>query len=64
MNTEVKPCPFCGSQPGPLADEIDGSLVCGTCGARGPQRKFEWMPGQDGIIGRWNIRVNDAEVKK
>jgi len=50
------PCPFCDSQPGPLASEIDGSLICDTCGARGPTHKFEWMKGQDGIRGRWNIR--------
>lgn len=50
-------CPFCGSQPGPLASEIDGSLVCDTCGARGPTHKFEWMKGQDGIHGRWNLRA-------
>uniref|UniRef100_A0A6H1Z7X5 Restriction alleviation protein n=1 Tax=viral metagenome TaxID=1070528 RepID=A0A6H1Z7X5_9ZZZZ len=49
-------CPFCGSQPGPLATEEDGSLVCDGCLARGPKRKFEWMDGQDSIRGRWQIR--------
>lgn len=50
-------CAHCGSQPGPKATEIDGQLMCDTCGARGPQRKFEWMKGQDTIRGRWNIRA-------
>ena len=55
--THLLCCPFCGSQPGPNATEIDGQLMCDACGARGPQRKFEWMKGQDGILGRWNIRA-------
>ena len=59
MTTEPKPCPFCGSIPGPLATEIDGQIVCDTCGARGPQRKFEWMDGKDGIRGRWDIRYKE-----
>jgi len=63
-NDDVLECPFCGSQPGPLATEEDGSLVCDVCLARGPKRKFEWMHGQDGLLGRWNIRHSGADRRK
>jgi hypothetical protein len=55
----------CGS--GNLPPEPSGggyAIGCNVCGARGPQRKFEWMKGQDGINGRWNCRAPSPAIEK
>ncbi len=50
--TDVKACPFCGSQAGVL---VDMRVRCGSCGASGP-----FGVSTTEAIRRWNERIPDG----
>ena len=60
----TKPCPFCGTHA-PIA-ELDssqgnkwGSIVCGCCGAKGPDVRTDYTPDGPWVedaIETWNER--------
>ena len=57
--TELKPCPFCGSKD--LAVECtDGVglpyVTCCNCGVDGA-----WSPTHNEAIMKWNIRVGESQ---
>lgn len=58
--SELKPCPFCGSERVNVA-EIAGNFfaVCGTCGAEGKQ-----MATIGDAVGMWNRRAGDVSEGK
>lgn len=56
--SELKPCPFCGSQPD---DNCVGTyfVVCGNCGIDGPLGKGN---NPASAIEAWNRRTQPAQV--
>lgn len=58
--SELKPCPFCGSERVNVA-EIAGNFfaVCGNCGAKGKQ-----VATISGAVDAWNRRAGDVPERK
>lgn len=58
--SELKPCPFCGSERVNVAEIVgDFFAVCGNCGAQGKQRATI-----SDAIGAWNRRAGDVPEGK
>lgn len=63
MNSELKPCPFCGRKD-PVVKILDGGSVmieCPNCGAN--QGVYSGDTRLDWAISSWNSRINMEENK-
>ena len=58
MSEELKPCPFCGSQPVYVFEHAD-FIECPKCLATGPNASL--VGGENRVIEAWNTRVNTNE---
>ena len=58
-SSDLKPCPFCGSEILGIAEE-DGfyAVICGTCEARGGVRDEQFL-----AINAWNHRFGDSTTE-
>ena len=61
--TDLKPCPFCGSEKVVFANEEDDSccIRCTDCGAQ-VGHYWDYMSDNEDIAGLWNRRA-DGEVE-
>jgi Lar family restriction alleviation protein len=60
MNTDLKPCPHCGStitEGNILRGRHGGTVWCVECGAHGPDA----CGGDEAIIAAWNRRASDPD---
>lgn len=65
MQSELKPCPFCGGEAkiiSPLGWGNVRAVECGNsdnCAATGP-----WFSDEKHAIAAWNTRASDAEITR
>lgn len=62
--TEPIFCPFCGTKHS-LIPDCDGryqQIVCGACGARGPE-VYRWLPYATAVES-WNVRAEPSDVNE